>query len=133
MPREQKDLTLETAAGGVAAELFDRELQAVLENIADRNTDTKARQIALTFSLQPSEDSDGARRTMSISVQAKSRLRPVKPANSYAFLSRVKGGGIKATTHDVRQGSLLEEDEALEEVDESTGEVIPMKDRKAGG
>jgi hypothetical protein len=52
-------IRLDTLANGAAAELFEEELQRVLRNIKDPNTDPKAkRKITLTFEIAPTESRD---------------------------------------------------------------------------
>lgn len=103
-----KKLTLESAAGGAAPELFEHGLKEVLENIKDPNCGPGKRELILRFVLSPREDRDGARNEMAVSCQMKTKLQPALPASSYAFISR-KGGEVSAHTHDVHQGDLLEE------------------------
>lgn len=113
---ELKGLTIQTAAGGAAPELFEHLLTQVLANIRDPNTGLEKRKIVLTFEFEPIErKSDGGRGEMTVSCSAAAKLAGVKPAVSFAFIER-EGDGFKATTNDVRQ----------EEINLGTGEVLPI-------
>lgn len=106
---EPKKLTLATAAGGAAPELFEHELEKVLANIRDVNTPArKPRRITLTFTFEAKEDRQGTRREMDVSVDVQSKLVPVRRATSWANIETHQGKLI-ATTNDVLQGDLLEQ------------------------
>lgn len=116
-PAELKKLSLETAAGGAAPELFDHLLEEILKNIRDPNTGLEKRKLVMTFEFEPIERaSDGGRGEMTVSCSAVAKLAGVKPATSFAFIAR-DGDGFTATTNDVRQTELL---------DQKTGEVTPI-------
>lgn len=62
---EVRPLTLDTICEGGVPEVFERELRAVLNNIADPNTEAeKVRGITLKFSFRPTEDRLGASVTL---------------------------------------------------------------------
>ena len=72
---EEKDVSLANIGQGAAIEQFDYELQRVLKNIMDPNTQAKAkRSITLKLTVQPSEDRDYA----NTSISVKSDLAPLK-------------------------------------------------------
>ena len=55
----QQGVTLDTLGGGALSELFTAELNRVLANIADPNTDEKAkRSISINVTLKPNRDRD---------------------------------------------------------------------------
>lgn len=84
----EKTLTLQTLANGVAEELFQLELDRVLNNIDDPNTDHKpARSIALIVTFQPDED----RRLAAVTVEAKTKLAGVRARGTVIFLGRRQG------------------------------------------
>lgn len=121
-PTELKKLSLQTAAGGAAPELFDHLLEEILKNIRDPNTGLEKRKLVMTFEFEPIErQSDGGRGEMTVSCSAVAKLAGVKPATSFAFIAR-DGDGYTATTNDVRQTELL---------DDKTGEVTPITGRTA--
>lgn len=117
---ELRKLTLSTVAGGVAEELFARELSKVLENIKDPNTPVKAkRQIRVIVTFEPKEDRNGARHEMAVTVGSTAKLAPVIDASSFAYIGR-EDGQVAAFTNDVRQ-----EEMALQSPD-----VPSIQDRK---
>jgi hypothetical protein len=68
-------INLSSFADGAVAERFNAELQKILENIADPNTDAaKVRKLTLTLSFKADEKRD----IVVTSVQAKSALSPAK-------------------------------------------------------
>jgi hypothetical protein len=68
-------INLSSFAEGAVAERFNAELQKILENIADPNTDAaKVRKLTLTLSFKADEKRD----IIVTSVQAKSALSPAK-------------------------------------------------------
>ena len=67
------NINLSEFADGAVDERFNHELQKVLENLADLNTDPlKARKITLTMTLKGSEQ----RNISNVSVEAKTTLAP---------------------------------------------------------
>ncbi|KZE67040.1 replication terminator protein [Fictibacillus phosphorivorans] len=68
-------INLSSFAEGAVAERFNAELQKILENIADPNTDAaKVRKLTLTLSFKADEKRD----IVVTSIQAKSALSPAK-------------------------------------------------------
>lgn len=53
---EEEKLSLSNLIDGGAVEMFDRALQAALENINDINTTLKPREVNMKVVLQPSDD-----------------------------------------------------------------------------
>jgi len=99
MSTDFKKLTLENFASGAATELFERELANVLDNIDDPNTKPEtARQITLTFTIKPDEMRDQA----ALSVEAKSKLAPVRQAIGTTFFGKTNGK-MTAYAQDIRQ------------------------------
>lgn len=100
-------LTLLNICNGAAAEIFDRELNQVLENIADINTSSeKRRKIVLTFDFKPYSDRSAAE----VSLTCKSTLAPVNQINASAFIVR-KDGAVRAFNNDIRQGEMFPTEE----------------------
>ena len=100
---EAEKLSLANIARGAAEEIFAHELERILENIADINSDAEQkRTITLEFSFKPFEDRSG----FSIVVSSKAKLAAVQAVKATAFLVR-KGGQIFAYPHDPRQASLF--------------------------
>ena len=103
-------------ADGAVAERFNIELQRVLENIADLNTDpTVKRKINLEVTLV----ADDARDVVMANVQAKTKLAPAKKLESkiimdYDEKGRVTGSelksGVKGQTYvDMETGEIKED------------------------
>lgn len=100
---EAEKLSLTNIARGAAEEIFAHELERVLENIADVNSDPEEkRAISLEFVFKPFEDRSG----FNIVVRSKSKLATVQAVKATAFLVR-KGGQVFAYPHDPRQTSLF--------------------------
>lgn len=92
-------LSLDTIGGGAAAELFQQELDKVLENVLDPNTDpTAKRTITLKITIVPSE----SRTQAAVGVEADSRLAPFNGASGVVFVGRRMGRAI-AVAHDPKQ------------------------------
>lgn len=97
-----RKLSLETFANGAAAEMFDKELQDVLANIDDVNTKGDARrEITLKFVIEP----DASRETASLSLEAKSKLAPIRDATGTAYFGK-KNGKLTAYSHNIDQMEL---------------------------
>jgi hypothetical protein len=96
---------LETIACGAAAERFNEELEKVLANIADINTDPeKSRAITLTITFQPNK----MREQATVVVASVAKLAPVKPADSVVYFGKNRGRRI-AVEFDPRQGSFFDQ------------------------
>lgn len=94
--------------GGAVPEVFDRELQEILKNIGDINTDADAkRKITLEFEFSPLPDRTGA----IVTLHCKSKVAPVEGVSSSIFVLRDKGQ-VTAYTRDVRQQELFNRDQA---------------------
>ena len=92
-------ISLESLNGGQIVALFDRELEKVLENIADENTPEKAaRSISITIKIKPEE----GRGSAVVEVASTSKLAPVKPSKSYAVFA-FDGDKVTAYQSDPKQ------------------------------
>jgi hypothetical protein len=104
MGAEKEHISLENLGSGAATELFNLELQRVLENISDENTKpTAMREVTLKVKIKPGEDRDYG--TVEISCAA--RLAPVKPYPTNIFIGRHLGRTV-ATEHNPKQAALFE-------------------------
>lgn len=81
-------------ANGAFLERVDYEMERVVNNILDPNTDaTKARKITVTIEFKP----DSERGKINVSVTAKSTLAPTNPVGtSLAFTSDANGEAVLA-------------------------------------
>lgn len=90
-------LSLSTVCGGCAEERFNFELQKILENILDPNTDATAeRSVTLTVKVKPDEDRQMMRSTLTVS----SKPAPLSPQSSFAMVGKDVRG--KAEAHEVK-------------------------------
>lgn len=86
--KDLDSVTLATIGGGAAEELFQAELDNVLNNILDPNTDPEAvRSITVKITFDPSND----REKCGVEVQASSKLAPNKCAKTVVHLGRKHG------------------------------------------
>jgi hypothetical protein len=100
MERERGQLSLGNIGGGVAEEKFAEELQKVLDNIVDPNTEEKAvREITIKVKLRP----NGTRSHVDIFVSSASKLGPTKAYPTKAFVGRRTDGTGEAHEHNPEQ------------------------------
>lgn len=99
MTPEMTSVGLGTLGSGAAAEMFDDELQKVLANIEDPNTDPEAvRVIVFKVEIRPTPD----RATSAVSIACTSKLASVRKAATTLFLGRQAGRRV-ALEHDPHQ------------------------------
>lgn len=100
----EDSLSIANICSGAVSEIFQRELDRVLANIADVNTPAdKKRKIQLTFIIKPYEDRTGAE----IEFGCSSQLAPVETVEGRIFLGR-RDGRLVAVPHDPRQPELFD-------------------------
>jgi hypothetical protein len=86
-------INLDTIAGGAVAERFNKELQLVLNNIADPNTDAKKkRKLQLTVTFAPDEK----RSLAGLSILAKKTLVPAKEIETQLVIGQDRDGRVVA-------------------------------------
>jgi hypothetical protein len=118
-------IDLNTFADGALAERINQELQRILENIADPNTEaSKTRKLTVTLTLK----ADDKRDVILSSVVAKSALAPAKDIQAKLIMDldgdgRITGAelksGIKGQTYiDIETGEIQ---------DDRGGKVISFK------
>lgn len=84
-------LDLSKLAQGAFMEQFNIELEKVLANIKDPNTDPlKARKITLTATLKTDEE----REVVAFSVQSAATLVPVKPLSTIILVDKTPDGNV---------------------------------------
>ena len=97
------ELSLDNICGGAVGELFNREVLEVLENIADINTDEKAKRvITLQFTFAPYKDRSGAE----VECKVTSKTAPTDSVTGNVFFSKATGA-LKAYARDPRQDELF--------------------------
>jgi len=105
---EEKFVSLATLNNGAAIELFDKELDAVLQNILDPNTKPEAtRDVVLKVSIKPAEN----RRHADVSIQVTSKHAPAQESRTVFFLGSKRGHAV-AAERDMAQMSFLDEEPA---------------------
>jgi hypothetical protein len=97
--------TLNTVAFGQAPVVFERELQRVMENIANADVSpTSVRKLTLEFTFKP----DVTRREISIHVDGKSKLVEAVGVAGLMYLAN-NDGELQATNSNPRQLSLVDQ------------------------
>ena len=105
-------VNLANIGDGAAVELFEAELEKVLENIADPNTPADAvREITLKLKMKP----DASRQVGAVGIQATSKLAPFNGAATTLFFTRNKEGGRTALMQDPAQPGLFSDDDETPE------------------
>lgn len=95
-----KIINIETFADGAVNERLNLEIQKVLENINDLNTDPKkARTVQLSIKITPTEN----RQTVSVDVSAKTTLAPAVAIPATIILDKDLNG--KMTAKELKSGS----------------------------
>ena len=108
-------LKLDELANGAVAEKFNVEMEKVLRNLMDLNTDfKKARKITLTCNFSTTEDRDEA----VVDFEIKSALAPQKGVMSRMIIGKDAEGKVQAA--ECEKGQLP----GQTKFDEETGEVI---------
>lgn len=109
MTDQYPKLTLDTIAGGAVPELFERELQNVMDNIRDYDTDPEAkRSITIKVTFAPVGDK---RSVAGTDVSVTSKLAPPAPVDGMMWLGR-RDGALVAVTQNPQQGDMFDEDDA---------------------
>ena len=104
--QELKSSTVNTIAGGAIPELFVYELNRVMANIDDKNTDPEfKRKITIEIDFEPNE----SREQIEVSIGAKSKLAAVKKTKSILYAVRDRAGKLIAYNHEYKQPSLFPE------------------------
>lgn len=103
---DEKFVSLATLNSGAAIELFDNELDTVLQNILDPNTKADAaREVILKVKIKPAEN----RKHADVSIQVSSKLAPAQESKTVFFLGSKKGHAV-AAERDINQMSFLDEE-----------------------
>jgi hypothetical protein len=109
-------VSLATLGNGAAVEMFDAELQRILDNIIDPNTKpTAIRSATLTVKIKPDEDREWG----SVDIQACSKLASVQAYPTQIIIGKQNGKGV-ATEHNPKQI------DAFRDIPHE-GKIVPMK------
>lgn len=85
---EERVVTLASLGEGAALERFQVELEKVLENVADPNTEPDAlREITLKVKIKP----DAERRSAAVSILTGCKLAPYQAASTTVYMGRRQG------------------------------------------
>lgn len=110
---EEVPVTLVSLGDGAAVEKFDIELERVLKNIADPNTDpTAVRKITLTVSIKPNQE----RTIGTVNINATSKLSSGKGHETVVYVVK-RGGQVSAVESNPAQMSI-------------PGDVVPIGERR---
>lgn len=114
------NIDLNTFANGALSERANEELQKILENIADPNTDAKIkRKLTITITLK----ADNKRDVILTNVIAKSTLAPAEPIEAKILMDLDNDG--KVTGAELKSGI-----KGQTFVDIATGEILDDKGSK---
>lgn len=102
----EQSATLYSIGGGATAEKFQAELDKVLANIKDPNTEAEDRRtVTLKFVFHPTAD----RAEVMVAISANSSLPACKPSSDHMYIGKRNGELIGVVVHphqDPRQGVL---------------------------
>jgi hypothetical protein len=100
----QQGVTLDTIGGGALAELFKVELQRVLNNIDDPNTDAGAkRAISIDVVFTPGAERNSA----AVSISCTSKLSGIKRVSTQVYMGR-RDGKLIAVESNPHQSTLFD-------------------------
>ncbi len=109
--QEMKNVTIETMSDGAAIERANLELDRVLKNILDKNTNpTAAREVVLKIKLKPRND-----RAAEVTIQATSKLAPVTGHNTQLYIGEDLSGKPECT--EIFQADLFPEHNKISPLD----------------
>lgn len=98
-------VSLSNLGEGAAIELFDLELQRVLDNIIDENTSPGVvREVNLKIKIKPDQDREWG----SVQIAATSKLAAVTPYPTQIIIGKDRGQGV-ATEHNPKQLSMRQQ------------------------
>lgn len=108
-------LSLLNLGGGAAIERFDDELQAVLDNISDPNTqESAAREVVLKVKITPKE-----RSYAKVEIDCRSKLAPAEKYDTNVYIGVDTRGRSEAFEHNPEQLKLQFEQRQQLKVDEA--------------
>ena len=124
-------LELQNIAGGALQELFENDLEKVIENIYDKNTSfKKARKLTIELKLIPSDES---REIVLVDITTKTTLSPVQGVTTQLMLDR-NGNKVTASEFGNKmkgQASFWDLEDCKIDVECAEGEIIDKDDRKS--
>ena len=125
MSEKTTQIDLNTFADGALAERLNEEIQKVIENIANPNTDPKkARKVGLTLTFKPS----GNRGIATVAIDAKSTILQSIPVETEMLLNYSNEGVVGVELKSGIPGQAFFDGQ---DVRTDTGEIIPAEDNAA--
>ncbi len=107
--RAEEEVTLSTIGGGALAELFGAEMERVLANIQDPNTDDKQkRTITIQVVFSPGRD----RTDSAVEIKCNSKLAGIRGVNTVVFLGK-RQGRLIAVENDPRQSNMFDDERTM--------------------
>ena len=104
----EETVSLPTIANGAATERFEDEMETVLDNILDPNTEAEVkRSITIKITLKPNADRDQA----AVLIESSSKLAPFKAVGSGLFMGR-RHGKACAVEHNPKQMQMAWDEES---------------------
>lgn len=119
-------LNIANIAKGALLERADIEIENVLKNILDKNTDwKKSRKVTLEIGFKSMDES---RENVVVELKAKSSVSPYNPVLTQVYVGKDSNGQVVAeeyAKHTIPGQTELQ-------VDRDTGEILTAKDSKEG-
>ncbi|MEN6312752.1 MAG: replication terminator protein [Clostridiaceae bacterium] len=113
-------LNIANIARGALLERADIEIDNVLKNILDKNTDwRKARKVTLEIGFKPTDES---RENVFVELKAKSTVSPYNPVLTQLFVGKDNDGRVVAEEH-IRNKDVIPGQTGIP-CDKETGEII---------
>jgi len=99
------DFSLETIGLGAVSERFEEEMEKLIENVLDPNTDIKKiREITIKLKIKPALEN---RERCSLETIVSSKLAPAKALASHIHIGISADGEMNAVEDTPRQGNLF--------------------------
>lgn len=117
----EKVINLEEIAGGVLSAKINQEMQKILENILDPNTEAgKVRKLTVVMSFKP----NSKREKLVTNITTKTNLQPVMPVETEFYIGKdLKTGVIQAEEWGRVIKGQLSVDEVIDEAENSQKEA----------
>ena len=126
MPMDK--LNIANIARGSLLKRADVEIETVLKNILDKNTDwRKARKVTLELSFKPADET---RENVYVDLKAKSTVQPYNPVTTQIFVGTNGEGQVMAEEY-IRNKGVIPGQTGFQ-VDTDTGEIVEPSDSKTG-
>lgn len=102
----QQGVSIDTIGNGALVELFGAELQRILSNITDPNTDTTTKRVmTIQIKFKPNRDRDVA----DVDITCSSKLAGIMTVSTQLFMGKIRGEYV-AVESDPRQSKLFDQE-----------------------